>query len=374
VREGLRGRFDAATWNENDMIEIDGSAGEGGGQVLRSALALSMCTGEPFTLTKIRAGRAKPGLMRQHLTCVNAAVEVSGAEVQGAELNSQTLSFAPGPVRAGEYSFNVGTAGSCTLVLQTVWPALLMADAPSRLTLGGGTHNPMAPPFHFLERSYAPLMRKLGAEVELTLRRLGFYPAGGGVVEATIRADRDRLQPFDILDRGAEVEAFAECFAPALPRSVARRELEPLGAALGWGESQLREAPCRQNEGPGNALLVTLGHENVCEVFTTFGEKGVSAEKVARDLVNEVRAYQVSDAALGPHLADQWALPLALAVWQRGREASYTCTALTPHAKTNFEVIQRFLPVTFTTQGSGDSWTVFARPARDARQEGVSAT
>lgn len=345
------------------MIEIDGSAGEGGGQILRTSLALSMCTGQPFALTRIRAGRAKPGLMRQHLTCVNAAVEVSGAKVQGAELSSQSLVFSPGPVRAGDHCFNVGTAGSCTLVLQTVWPALLMADAPSRLKLGGGTHNPMAPPFHFLDRSYAPLMRRLGARVELTLRRLGFYPAGGGEIEATIWPARQELHPFDLTERGARVEGFAECFAPALPRSVARRELDQVGAALGWTDHQLREAPSRQNEGPGNALLATLVYENVCEVFTAFGEKGVSAEQVARNLVREVRDYQVGDAALGPHLADQWALPLALAVWQRRREASYSCTELTPHATTNFEVIERFLPVRFSTTGSGSGWRVLARPA-----------
>lgn len=345
------------------MIEIDGAAGEGGGQILRSALALSMCTGQPFTLSRIRAGRAKPGLMRQHLTCVNAAVEVSGAEARGAELNSQSLVFTPGAVRAGDYAFNVGTAGSCTLVLQTVWPALLMADAPSRLTLGGGTHNPMAPPFHFLARTYAPLLRRLGAPVELSLRRLGFYPAGGGEIEATLTPARASLQPFDLEERGAPIECFAECFAPALPRSVARRELDELGAGLGWRGEQLREAPVRQNEGPGNALLAVLVHEQVCEVFTAFGERGVSAEQVARRLVHEVQAYLASDAALGPCLADQWALPLALAVWQRGRSAGYTCTELTPHARTNFEVIERFLPVRFTTSGADSRWQVVVASA-----------
>jgi hypothetical protein len=153
-----------------DMIEIDGSVGEGGGQILRTSLALAMCTGQPFTLSRIRARRPKPGLMRQHLTCVLAAAEVCGAEVVGAELGSATLRFVPGPVRAGDYRFAVGSAGSCTLVLQTVWPALMLADAPSRLHLGGGTHNPMAPPFHFLQRAYAPLMRRLGAPASLTLR------------------------------------------------------------------------------------------------------------------------------------------------------------------------------------------------------------
>ncbi|KQM75217.1 RNA 3'-terminal phosphate cyclase [Xylophilus sp. Leaf220] len=340
------------------MIEIDGSVGEGGGQILRTSLALSMCTGQPFALRRIRAGRAKPGLMRQHLTCVNAATEVSGAEVHGAALNSQSLHFTPGAVRAGDYAFNVGTAGSCTLVLQTLWPALLMADGPSRLKLGGGTHNPMAPPFHFLERSYAPLLRKLGAEVELRLRRLGFYPAGGGEIEATILPAQDRLEPFDLTDRGADGEGYAECFAPALARSIARRELQQVGASLGWNADQLRQTPARQNEGPGNAMLVTLPYEHLTEVFTAFGEKGVSAEQVAQEVVRQVREHRASAAALGPHLADQWALPLALAVHQRGGAATFTCTALTPHATTNFDVIERFLPVRFTKTSRADGFTV----------------
>src|ERR1700749_1235704 len=136
------------------MIEIDGSVGEGGGQILRTSLALSRCTGQAFTLARIRARRAKPGLMRQHLTCVQAAAAVSGTRVQGAELGAGTLVFEPGAVKPGDYAFSVGTAGSCTLVLQTVWPALMLAEAPSRLTLAGGTHNPMAPPLHFLGRVY----------------------------------------------------------------------------------------------------------------------------------------------------------------------------------------------------------------------------
>ena len=345
------------------MIEIDGAAGEGGGQVLRTSLALSMCTGRPFTLSRIRAGRAKPGLMRQHLTCVNAAVEVSRAEVEGAELNSQALVFSPGAVQAGDYRFQVGSAGSCTLVLQTVWPALMGADAPSQLVLGGGTHNPMAPPFHFLERSYAPLMRRLGADATLGLRRMGFYPAGGGEIEVTLQPAARTLQPFDLLERGAQADAYAECFAPAVPRSVIQRELGSLGRALAWDDAQLRVGHARQNEGPGNALLATLVHSHVTEVFTQFGERGVSSETVARNLAREVQAYQQADGALGPHLADQWALPLALAVHQRQQAAAYTCTELTPHAVTNFEVIGRFLPVKFTTVAVGTGWRVDVAPA-----------
>ena len=340
------------------MIEIDGSVGEGGGQILRTSLALSMCTGQAFTLARIRARRTKPGLMRQHLTCVNAATAVSGASVAGVELGSTALAFAPGAVKAGEYAFSVGSAGSCTLVLQTVWPALMLADAPSRLTLSGGTHNPMAPPFHFLERCYAPLLRRLGAGSELALRRLGFYPAGGGEIDVTIHPAADALRAFDLLERGARGEAYAECLAPALPPTVARRELDALASRLGWSAEQLRTPAVRQNEGPGNALMATLAYEHVCELATQFGEKGVSAESVASALARDVRAYEASKAALGPHLADQWALPLALAVWRNGGEAAYTCTELTEHATTNFDVIARFLPVRFETQEIEGGWKV----------------
>lgn len=330
-----------------ELIELDGSAGEGGGQILRTGLALSMYTGQPLAIQRIRAKRPKPGLMCQHLTCVQAAAAVCGAKVEGAELGSQTLVFEPGPVHAGEYAFNVGTAGSCTLVLQTVLPALMLCAEPSRVSLSGGTHNPMAPPFHFLERSFAPLLRRLGVGLDLELRRLGFYPAGGGELSAVVRPTAGGLLPFDLTDRGPVQEAYAECFAPALPSAVAVRELAALARALGWSGEQLRTPAVRQNEGPGNALLATIAYAHVSEVVTVFGEKGVSAEQVAGALVKEVRAYQASEGALGQHLADQWMLLLALAVVERGGAASFTCTELTEHATTNIGVIERFLPVRF---------------------------
>lgn len=330
-----------------ELIELDGSTGEGGGQILRTGLALSMCTGRPMAIQRIRAKRPKPGLMRQHLTCVHAAVAVCGAKVEGAELGSQTLVFEPGPVHTGDYAFNVGTAGSCTLVLQTVLPALMLCAEPSRVSLSGGTHNPMAPPFHFLERSFAPLLRRLGVGLDLELRRLGFYPAGGGELSAVVQPTAGGLQPFDLTDRGPVQEAYAECFAPALPSAVAVRELAALARALGWSGEQLRTPAVRQNEGPGNALLATMAYAHVSEVVTVFGEKGVSAEQVAGALVKDVKAYQASEGALGQHLADQWMLPLALAVLERGGEASFTCTEMTEHATTNIGVIEKFLPVRF---------------------------
>lgn len=331
-----------------NVIELDGSVGEGGGQILRTALALSMCTGQSVALNRIRAKRAKPGLMRQHLTCVNAAAAVCAAKVDGAELGSQSLLFEPGEVRAGDYVFNVGSAGSCTLVLQTILPALMLASAPSRVSLSGGTHNPMAPPFHFLERCFVPLLRRLGADLDLELRRHGFYPAGGGEFSAHIRPSATGLKPFDLDERGPLQEEYAECLAPALPHAVATRELSAVGRALGWSAPQLRTPAVRQNEGPGNALMATLSYELVTEVATSFGEKGVSAEHVASALAKEVLAFRSSDGALGPHLADQWMLPLALAVAKQGRAASFTCTEMTEHATTNIGVVERFLPVKFT--------------------------
>lgn len=327
------------------MLTIDGSTGEGGGQILRTSLSLAMVTGQPVRIEHIRAKRPKPGLMRQHLACVLAAQAVSGAQVSGAELGSQTLVFEPGALRPGEHTFAIGSAGSCLLVLQTVLPALMLADAPSQLKLSGGTHNPLAPNFHFIERAFLPQLARLGVKVEATLRRHGFYPAGGGEMVATIEPAVGGLRPVDLLERGAVGEAFAESLVAAVPRRVAERELALLKDALGWSDEQLRVPNVRQNEGPGNALIATLGFEHVTEVFTSFGEKSLSSEQVAKRLLRQMKEYAASTAAAGPYLADQLALPWALAVHQTGRAAAYTCSEVTEHTRTNLEVIQRFLPL-----------------------------
>ncbi|MDQ0568439.1 RNA 3'-terminal phosphate cyclase (ATP) [Variovorax paradoxus] len=232
-------------------------------------------------------------------------------------------------------------------VLQTVLPPLLLAGAPSHVHLRGGTHNPMAPPFHFLERAFAPLVRRLGADLQLVLRRCGFYPAGGGEVDATIVPAAGALQSFDLMARGAPLSGHAECLAPGLARHIATRELETFGKAMGWSGEQLRVGSARQNEGPGNALLATLAYEHVTEVFTAFGEKTLSAEQVAHALVNELRDFQKSQAAVGPHLADQLALLLGLAAWQSGGAGTFTCSEVTEHTRTNCAVIERFLPVRY---------------------------
>lgn len=345
------------------MIELDGSEGEGGGQILRTGLALSMITGRPLRIHRIRAKRSKPGLMRQHLACVNAAIDISHAQCAGAALGSQELHFVPGVIRAGDYRFAIASAGSCMLVLQTVLPALLLADGPSRVELQGGTHNPLAPSFDFVARAYAPLARKLGAGLDLELSRRGFYPAGGGAATASITPAAGGLIPLNLAQRGQAVTHGAECVVAGVPRSVARRELEALGAALDWSADQLLIVDGRQNEGPGNALTVTLEHTEVTDVFAAFGAKGISAETVAKTLAAEVRAYLDSDAAMGPHLADQWLLLLALAVWKSGTPAYFTCNELTAHTLTNASVIQRFLPVVIRDAPWSSGYRIDVTPA-----------
>lgn len=321
------------------MIELDGAAGEGGGQILRSALALSMITGRPFRITRIRANRAKPGLMRQHLVAVQAAAQVSGASVSGAELGASALSFVPGPIQGGDYHFAIGTAGSCTLVLQTVALALLHARQPSTIRITGGTHNVMAPPVQFLQQAYLPLLARMGAGIDIALLRHGFYPAGGGEVVATVEPCA-HLKRLDLIERGRLLNFAADALVAGLPPHIGTRELDCIGSALGWQREQLRLQRLPAEQGPGNAVMITLGHEHVTEVFAGFGAKGVRAEAVAQQAIGEAQAYLASRAAVGEHLADQLLLPLALA-----GGGSFTASTISSHTTTNADVIARFLPV-----------------------------
>lgn len=322
------------------MIEIDGSQGEGGGQILRSALTLSMITGQPFRLTAIRAGRPKPGLLRQHLVAVQAATQVCGARTSPVALGSSTLEFTPGPIRGGDYRFAIGSAGSCTLVLQTLLPALLHADGPSTVRVSGGTHNPLAPPVHFLQRAYGRIMEKMGARIEIELLRFGFFPAGGGEVRASVQPCA-RLRPIELLARGERSDGYVESFVAGVPAGVAQRELDAIALGMGWSGEQLRLRGLPGEQGPGNVLLLTLEHEQVTEVFAAFGEKSITAEAVAKRLLGEVRRYLKSGAAVGEHLADQLLLPMALA-----GGGAFTATSISQHALTNADIIARFLPVT----------------------------
>jgi RNA 3'-terminal phosphate cyclase (ATP) len=325
----------------SSFITIDGSQGEGGGQILRTSLALSLVTGQPFRVERIRAGREKPGLMRQHLVAVSAAAAVCGAEVDGAAIGSGTLTFTPGKVKAGEYKFSIGSAGSTTLVLQTVLPALMIADAPSTITLEGGTHNPFAPPVDFIDRVFLPVIRRMGPAVNIALERAGFYPAGGGRVIVNIKpVARDALVPFRLEERGEATARVAYALVAGLPGDIAKRELAKVKERLGWADDELKIRQLPQPWGPGNVLLLEVTSEQVNEIFSSFGMRSITSEAVAESAAQQVREYLTAGAPVGPYLADQLLIPLALA--GAGR---FVTSSPTRHSMTNIDVIARFLDV-----------------------------
>lgn len=331
------------------MIIIDGSLGEGGGQILRSSLTLSMVTGKPFTIENIRAGREKPGLMRQHLTAVKAAAAICGAETHHAEIGSTRLVFEPGRVAAGTHVFNIGSAGSTSLVLQTLLLPLALAGASSHLVIQGGTHNLAAPPFEFIARAFLPLLARIGFRISAQLTRPGFFPAGGGEIVVEIEPPA-RLEPLALESRGALLRRRIEAKVANLPFAIAKREVAHAGEMLNWADAE--RLPCQIDGAPstGNVVLIEIEHEMVTEVFTGFGRQGVSAEAVAASAAMEARDYLAGAHATGPHLADQLLLPMVL-----GAGGHFTTGPLSDHTRTNIATIQRFLdvPVEMRSEAEG---------------------
>jgi RNA 3'-terminal phosphate cyclase (ATP) len=323
----------ARTPTQQAAVAIDGSLGEGGGQVLRSSLSLAMLSQRTVQLRNIRAGRRKPGLMRQHLTCVLAATRICAARLEGAAIGSTELVFEPGPIQAGHYEFAIGSAGSTSLVLQTVLPALLRAEGPSTLRIEGGTHVPMAPCADFIAYAYLPVLRSLGAQLDFVVERHGFFPAGGGVVELAIRPAA--LSPLALCERGALRQLRAEAMVSQLPQSIVERELKAVARALPQAELKRREPGA--GSGPGNALVLHAQFEHVSEVFTALGRVGLSSEQVAQGAASEYKRYLASGAPVGEHLADQLLLPMLVAGgghFVTGRPSS--------HLETNIETLRAF--------------------------------
>jgi RNA 3'-terminal phosphate cyclase (ATP) len=323
------------------MVRLDGATGEGGGQILRTALSLSMITGQEFRIENIRAGRAKPGLLRQHLTAVLAAAEVSGASVDGAVLGSKILSFAPGAVSAGRYKFAVGTAGSATLVLQTLLPALMLAEGQSVVSIEGGTHNMAAPPFDFLEKTFLPIVGRMGPTIAIRLERYGFYPAGGGCISVEI----DPVKRLAELHLPLELdcsEITATAIVANLPRHIAARELAVAAERLEIVKDGLETIETRNSVGPGNVLMVECRAPEAVHVFTGFGKVGVSAETVAGEAISQARKFLSCKVSADEHLADQLLLPMALS-----GGGSFSTSALSPHSHTNMGVIIEFLGTNF---------------------------
>lgn len=320
------------------LLQLDGS--EGGGQILRSALSLAMITGQPFRMTHIRGKRSRPGLMRQHLTCVKAACAISDGTADGAEIGSTELVFRAGRLRGGEFHVAIGTAGSTGLLFQTLLPALLHADAPSTLVLEGGTHNPLAPPFEFLDRVFLPALRRMGAEATLELITTGFAPAGGGVIRAHIQPC-GKLQPLDLTERAQEVETSIRVISRNIPLPISGRMLDAALKALPTSDAAIEN----REDGPGAGIccLVESSFGPDREITSDFGAQGITAERVAYRAAKSMREFLNNQVPVGRHLADQLLLPLALAGGGR-------LLTMKPdnHVPTNLDVISKFLPIRAT--------------------------
>lgn len=348
----------------SNLITIDGSHGEGGGQILRSAVGLAVVVGKAVRIEKIRAGRSKPGLLRQHLTAIKAAAEICNGTLTGAELGSTELTFEPQQVVPGRRQFSIGTAGSATLVLQTILPALLTASGPSEIVLEGGTHNQWAPPFDFLQRAYLPIINRMGPQVEATLERHGFYPAGGGRMVVTITPSAS-LKGFDLLERGKTITRTAQILISNLPLSIAEREADKIVRKLSFLKKDV-SIEAVASTGRGNIVFAEIECEHVTEIATGFGRVGASAEHVAEEVVQEVRRYLKSTAPVGEYLADQILLPLGLSAAQpessvAPRGGSFRTVNLSRHATTHIEILQMLLPICIETR-EDDGTIVTLRP------------
>jgi RNA 3'-phosphate cyclase len=347
----------------DDLLEIDGSQGEGGGQVLRTALALSILTGRPLRLFNLRARRPKPGLMAQHLRSLDAAAAVSHAEVTGAALHSQQITFRPGKLDSGRYKFEIGTAGATGLVLQTIFLPLSLAGAASSVSITGGTHVPWSPCFHYLDLHWLPVLQRCGFDARLKLEAAGYYPQGGGRIDATVRP-AGTPQPLDLTWRGALKRVRGVSAVSNLSAEIGERQkrhtLRRL-ESLSWPAAPDLRIQSIQLPSPGKGTLLLLQAEfegGACCYFG-LGAPGKPAERVADEAVDLLLEFLESGAAIDQYLADQLVVPLALA---QGESRLFT-SRVTEHLLTVAAIVQAFLPVQVEIEGqAGRPGLVWVRP------------
>lgn len=338
------------------MIEIDGSHGEGGGQILRTALALSCITGKAFEIKNIRTGRKKPGLQPQHLTGVRAAQAISKAEVNGAELGSQTLTFSPKEVTGGDYLFDVseikGSAGSVTLVLQTLLPPLCMAGTGSKVTVKGGTHVEWSPPFHYMRDVLLPFLQKIGIKASLEIEKWGWYPIGGGMVTMTVEPAK-KMVPLELTKRGRIRNLSGISAVSNLPMIIAERQRDHGNWLLrSAGLSANIETINAPSIGKGTFFFIVAEFENTRVGFSALGERGKKAEAVAEEAVSQFLEYINYEGALDPHLADQVIPYLALC----NATSTFTTSKVTRHLLTNAWVTEKFLSVKIEVEGEEEEF------------------
>jgi RNA 3'-terminal phosphate cyclase (ATP) len=354
----------------DNVIEIDGSHGEGGGQILRTSLALSALTGTPVRIRRIRSSRKAPGLKPQHLISAKAAAQICGGRLVGAQPNSTELCFHPGEVQAGRHAFDVGTAGSTSLVLQTLLPPLAFAGSPSRILVNGGTHVAWSPPADYLRDVFLPTVATMGLRAKFHIRRSGFYPIGGGEIEAIVEPSPAPLKPLRIKERGRLKSLRVISTVARLPLSIAERQLNRATNRLAeQGLKPQGEPGTVESPGKGSFCFIRADFENVRAGFSALGELGKRAERVADEAVEEFIGYWNDPGALDRHLADQVVLYMALA---KG-ESIVTLSEVTEHLKTNIWVIEQFLPIKFALEvdpsGRGGTLRVAGTAFRGQRDE-----
>jgi RNA 3'-terminal phosphate cyclase (ATP) len=332
-------------------LEIDGSAGEGGGQILRTSLAMSALLGKPIKISNIRAGRRNPGLQAQHLTCVNALAKITDAEVDGASLNSQELLFIPQSIKSGNYRFDVSdvkaSAGSVSLILQAVFLPLAFAGGISKVTLLGGTHVSWSPPIHYLQMVYLPIASKMGVEADIQLKIWGWYPKGGGHVDVEIYPAE--LHGINLSQHGTLKSIKGISAISNLPIAIAQRQQDRALSLLKnlKAEFEIINAPSR---GQGTAVFIVTEFENSYAGFTSLGAKGKRAEEVAEEACKDCLDFIQSDMAVEHHLADQLVPLMALA---KGHSC-FTTSKISLHLLTNIQVAEQFLPIKFNVSGEQD--------------------
>jgi RNA 3'-terminal phosphate cyclase (ATP) len=344
------------------MITIDGSFGEGGGQVLRTSLALSVITGQPLYIHDIRAARPKPGLRAQHLTSVRAAAAICDAEMEGDALGSQALTFHPAhPPQTGDYVFDVtearasGSAGATTLVLQTVLVPLAMAGSESHLTIRGGTHAPFSPPFPYIQHVYLPTLWRMGIRAQVELRRYGWYPAGGGEMAVKIQVT-EQLAPVTLTERGPLRKVWGLAAVSNLPSHIAQRMANRAANVLKDARiaSHVEAAHIEAN-GPGTGIFLFAEYEQSMAGFAAYGRKGLPSERVAESVCHDLLAYHKSGAAVDLHLADQLVLPAVLARDPRrgtAGQSRWTTCRVTQHLLTNAWVARQFFDILIHITGN----------------------
>jgi RNA 3'-terminal phosphate cyclase (ATP) len=331
-----------------EPLRVDGSMGEGGGQVFRSAIALSALLERPLEIHGIRSRRKKPGLRPQHLTGLRALAEMTGARVEGDALHSTEVRFSPGPVRSGRYRFATGTAGSTTLLLQTVLLPAAFSPHGAELTLEGGTDVPLAPPFEFLRHVVAPAMGSMGLRATIRLTRRGYYPEGGGAIEAKVPAVKD-LDPFAAEDRGSLRVLAGVAHASRLPNHIPRRMAHAARSRLEtWGEATL-EIQLRDVPATGTGITLWASFERAWLGAGQLGRPGRRAEVVGERAGSEMVGLLESGATVDTRLADQLVLPAALA----SGSSVFLVPSVSTHLETNLALAEQILGATWTLERPG---------------------